>query len=133
MLFRDATALETLSRVNTLVIDKTGTLTKGEPKLIELITTSDVTESELLARVASLEQYSEHPLAEALVGSARERKLKLQDATNFKTVVGLGVEGDVGGERIYVGSDRLYGECRYQGDRVGQVRRPDLYDRVRGS
>ena len=104
VLFRDATALETLSRVNTLVIDKTGTLTKGEPKLIELITTSDVTESELLARVASLEQYSEHPLAEALVGSARERKLKLQDATNFKTVVGLGVEGDVGGERIYVGS-----------------------------
>ena len=103
VLFKDAQSLETLCSVDTLVVDKTGTLTQGRPKLTRLIVTGDLAEDNVLRLAASIERYSEHPLASAVVGEAEVRNLSLQDAQNFETEVGGGVIGEVEGHRVAVG------------------------------
>jgi Cu+-exporting ATPase len=103
ILFRNAEAVEKLREVDTLVVDKTGTLTVGRPKLVDVVSE----DKETLLRIASLERASEHPLAQAIVNGAEERKLALQPAENFQSITGQGVQGIVGGHRVAVGSRRF--------------------------
>jgi P-type Cu+ transporter len=103
ILFRNAEALEKLREVNTLVIDKTGTLTLGRPRLTDLAVVNG-DEREALMLIASLERASEHPLAQAIVTSAEERRIALQPVANFESLTGQGVRGVVAGRRVAVGS-----------------------------
>ena len=103
VLFKDAQSLETLHSVDTLVVDKTGTLTQGRPKLTRLIAVGDLAEDSALSLAASIERYSEHPLASAVVGEAEARHLSLGEARNFEAEVGGGVIGDVENHRVAIG------------------------------
>ncbi|GAB4172737.1 MAG: heavy metal translocating P-type ATPase [Wenzhouxiangellaceae bacterium] len=107
VLFRDAEAIQTLRQVDTLVVDKTGTLTEGRPRLQEVVAVEDFDAGTVLALAASLERGSEHPLAEAIVEGARERNLDLESADSFDSVTGQGVTGTVGGRRIRLGNRAL--------------------------
>jgi Cu+-exporting ATPase len=111
VLVKNAEALERMEAVDTLVIDKTGTLTEGKPKVVAIKPAAGFDERTLLALSASLERMSEHPLADAIVAAARERGLVLEAATDFSTVVGKGATGSVAGRRIVIGSARLLGEA----------------------
>jgi Cu+-exporting ATPase len=104
VLVRSAEALETLAKVDTLVVDKTGTLTVGKPQLTEVIAAGGVGDVEMLSAVASLERASEHPLASAIVMGATERGVALADVAEFASVTGKGVTGMVGGQRVAVGN-----------------------------
>jgi Cu+-exporting ATPase len=107
VLVREAQALEQLASVDTLIVDKTGTLTKGAPKLSDSVTLGDVDEDELLRLAASLERASEHPLAEAITEAARDRDLKLADAEDFEAQTGKGITGRVDEHEIAVGTPAL--------------------------
>jgi Cu+-exporting ATPase len=104
VLIRNAEALEALEKVDTLVVDKTGTLTEGKPKLISIETENP---DETLRLAASLEQASEHPLASAIVAGARERGLALASVTDFRSLTGRGVTGIVDGRSVAVGNAAL--------------------------
>ena len=104
ILFRDAEAIETLRDVDTLVVDKTGTLTLGAPNLSEVATAAGFNQAELLQLVSSLESQSEHPLAAAIVNGARDRGFEPGTAAEFQSVTGKGVTGDVGGRRVVLGN-----------------------------
>jgi Cu+-exporting ATPase len=105
ILFRNAEAVEKLREVDTLVVDKTGTLTVGRPELVDFIV-EGIDEREALQLIASLERASEHPLAQAIVRAAEGRKLVLQPVENFHSITGQAVEGLVAGRRLTVGSAR---------------------------
>jgi Cu+-exporting ATPase len=107
VLIRNAEALETLEKVDTLVVDKTGTLTEGKPHLETVKTTGDADEGKLLQFAASLERSSEHPLASAIVGGAEQKGLALMPTSDFKSVTGQGITGIVDGHRVAVGNARL--------------------------
>lgn len=107
VLIKDAESLERLEKVNTLVIDKTGTLTEGKPALKTVFALKDFKENDLLALAASLERASEHPLAEAIVRGAKAKKLKLKTPKNFKAVVGKGVSGTVSGKAVDLGNSAM--------------------------
>jgi len=107
VLFKNAEAIETLRKVNTLVVDKTGTLTEGRPKLTEVVTADGWDRKELLALVASLEKGSEHPLAEAIVEGALERGVETVDTEDFASYTGKGVSGKVKGRRVALGNLKL--------------------------
>jgi Cu+-exporting ATPase len=110
VLIKNAEALETLEKVNTLVVDKTGTLTEGKPKLTMFANTGVVDDGTALRLAASLERSSEHPLATAFVAAANERGLKLQPASEFRSVTGKGVIGTVDGRAIALGNQSLLAE-----------------------
>ncbi len=103
VLIKNAEAMERLEKVDTLVVDKTGTLTEGKPRLVALQVATGFTEDDVLAMVAALEAASEHPLAQAIVRSARERKLELPAASEFQSHTGGGVSGLIGGRAVLVG------------------------------
>jgi len=107
VLIKNAESLERLEKVDTLVIDKTGTLTAGTPRVTVVVPAAGFDESAVLSFGASLENSSEHPLAAALLHAAAERKVKLQDVTNFASFTGKGVTGIIGGRRIAVGNAAL--------------------------
>ncbi|MEN3792648.1 heavy metal translocating P-type ATPase [Fulvimarina sp. MAC3] len=107
VLIKDAEALERFEKIDTLVIDKTGTLTEGRPKLTDVITAEGVDETRFLSAAASLERGSEHPLAEAIVAGAKERDAKLTDASDFDSVTGKGVKGLIEGEKIALGNKAM--------------------------
>ena len=107
VLFKNAEAVETLRKINTLVVDKTGTLTLGKPRLTGVIPAPEFTEQRLLSLAASLEKGSEHPLAAALVEGAQERDLSLVDAKDFISHTGKGVSGQVEGSEVLLGNGRL--------------------------
>jgi Cu+-exporting ATPase len=107
VLFKNAEAMEKLREVDTLVVDKTGTLTEGRPRLATVETLRGVAEEELLRLAASLERGSEHPLAAAIVAGAEARGLCLEPATSFESHTGRGVTGTVGGLRLALGNRRL--------------------------
>jgi Cu+-exporting ATPase len=107
VLIRDAEALETLEKVDTLVIDKTGTLTEGRPELVSIVPFEEMSEEELLALAASLERHSEHPLAQAIVRAAAERSLLLHPVTEFASQTGMGVTGLVAGQPVAIGNHHL--------------------------
>jgi len=107
VLIKSAEALERMEKVDTLVVDKTGTLTEGKPKVVAVVPAQGLTEAEILPLAASLERSSEHPLATAIVAAAKERGLALQEAAEFSSVTGKGVVGTVGGRRVALGNARL--------------------------
>ncbi len=107
VLFKNAEALEVLRKVDTLVVDKTGTLTEGKPKLVSVIVTEGFDEQDSLRLAASLERASEHPLAEAIVQGAEERGVALTQADDFQSVTGKGVTGTVDGRKIALGNLKL--------------------------
>jgi Cu+-exporting ATPase len=104
VLIKDAESLEVMEKIDTLVVDKTGTLTEGKPKLVAVEPTGDFDESDFLRLAASLEQVSEHPLAEAIVRGAKERQVALVDAEDFDSVTGKGVRGTVDGRGVALGN-----------------------------
>jgi P-type Cu+ transporter len=107
VLIKNAEALERFEKVDTLVVDKTGTLTEGKPKVVAAIPAAGVDESTLLTLAASVERSSEHPLAGAIVSSARERGLTIQEAREFSSITGKGVSGRVDGRQIVIGNAKL--------------------------
>ena len=107
ILIKSAEALERLEKVDTLVVDKTGTLTEGRPKVIAVVTTEGMSENDGLAMAASLERSSEHPLAAAIVAAAREKGAEPRDVANFASVTGKGVTGVVGGRATAIGNAAL--------------------------
>jgi Cu2+-exporting ATPase len=107
ILIKDAATLEGIGALDAIALDKTGTLTVGEPALTDLITLDDRPEDELLRLVAGAEQGSEHPLAAAIVGEARERGIELSEASAFEAVAGHGLKATVEGRRLAVGNARL--------------------------
>ena len=104
VLIRDAEALEIMERVNTLVVDKTGTLTEGRPRLVTVKTADGFSEKEMLALAAGLERSSEHPLGAAIVAGAEERGLDLSTPQNFRSVTGAGIAGEINGRRVAIGN-----------------------------
>jgi P-type Cu+ transporter len=107
VLIKNAEALERLAKVGTLVVDKTGTLTEGKPKVTTLVPAEGIDEAELLRLAASLERASEHPLAAAIVAAAKEREIELAEADDFDSVTGKGVQGKVDGHAVALGNGRL--------------------------
>lgn len=106
VLYRDAETLETLAEVDLLILDKTGTLTEGRPR-VTAVQTFEYAEDQLLALAASLEQASEHPLAGSVIEAARDRGLTLSAPGNFESRTGLGIVGEVGAHQVAVGNRRL--------------------------
>ena len=107
VLIKSAESLERLEKVDTLVVDKTGTLTEGHPRVTAVVPADGYTEEAMLAAAASLEQSSEHPLAAAIVAAARERKVAIAEAADFRSMTGKGVSGAVSGHKVALGNARL--------------------------
>ncbi|HEX7607131.1 MAG TPA: copper-translocating P-type ATPase, partial [Usitatibacter sp.] len=107
VLFRDAEAIELLRRIDTLIVDKTGTLTVGKPAFHSIAAQPGFTEDEVLRIAASLDQGSEHPLADAIVAEARKRSLALSKASDFESATGVGVRGKVDGRAVALGNTML--------------------------
>ena len=110
ILVKSAEALEVLHRADTLVVDKTGTLTEGKPRLVAVQTLDALAEDEVLRLAAGLERGSEHPLAAAIAQAAHERGISLPEAAEFQAVPGKGVTGSVEGHRVAIGSEAFLGE-----------------------
>ena len=111
VLIKSAEALERMEKVDTLVVDKTGTLTEGKPSVVAIKTVQGIAEADLLRLTASLERSSEHPLAAAIVRAANERGLTLGAVENFDSPVGKGVTGSVGGRKLVIGNQRIMTEA----------------------
>jgi Cu+-exporting ATPase len=108
VLVKNAEALELMEKVDTLVVDKTGTLTEGKPQLVDVVAVGGMPANELLRLVASLELGSEHPLAAAITRGAEERKVPLANAADFRSQTGKGVTGTIDGKRVAVGNLALF-------------------------
>ncbi|MCX8278772.1 heavy metal translocating P-type ATPase [Phyllobacterium sp. 0TCS1.6C] len=107
VLIKDAEALERFAGVDTLIVDKTGTLTEGKPKLSDIVTAEGFDENKVLALAASLEKGSEHPLAEAILAAAKERGLALGDVSDFEAATGKGVSGTIAGNTVLIGNSTM--------------------------
>jgi len=107
VLIKDAEALERMAKVDTLIVDKTGTLTKGKPKLTDVTVLDDESEETILTLAAALEKGLERPLAEAIVDGAQEKGIKVGNAENFKAVTGKGVSGTVSGRAVALGNTAM--------------------------
>jgi P-type Cu+ transporter len=107
VLIRNAEALETLEKVDTVVVDKTGTLTVGKPRVETVRTAGDISETDLLRFAASVERSSEHPLASAIVAAAQEKGLPLDQVSDFASETGQGIRGTVSGRKVAIGNGRL--------------------------
>ena len=118
ILIRDAQALEQFERIDTVVLDKTGTLTEGKPKLVSIVTAGGVEENELLRLAASVERGSEHPLASAILKAANERGLALGEVSGFVSPSGKGASGTVDGKTIALGNAALMGELKIATDEL---------------
>ena len=110
VLIKDAEALERMAGVDTLIVDKTGTLTMGKPKLTDTVALADMAEADLLSLAAALERGSEHPLAEAIVEGAEAQRAPRQEAADFEAVTGKGVRGTVGGRAVALGNAAMMTE-----------------------
>lgn len=107
VLIKGAEHLENAHRVTTVVLDKTGTITKGKPEVTDILTFSGYTENELLQLAATAERGSEHPLGEAIVDGAKGRQLKLGEVSYFQAIPGYGIEAEIGGKRILIGTKKF--------------------------
>ena len=114
VLIKNAEALEILEKVNMLVVDKTGTLTEGKPRLVSVV--SNIDEKEFLSLTGSLERQSEHPLAESIVTGAEERKADFKAVEDFKSITGKGVSGNVGGRVVVLGNQGMLDETNVEAD-----------------
>jgi Cu+-exporting ATPase len=124
VLFKNAEAIELLRKVNTLVVDKTGTLTVGKPKLVAVKPVGSVTESELLSLAAAVERGSEHPLAASIVSGAEEKGISVPAATDFASVTGKGVTGAVAGRRIALGNRALLEHLGFDASPLAAIAEP---------
>ena len=107
VLIKNAEALEVMEKIDTLIVDKTGTLTEGKPRLTSVVPVDEINESDLLRLAASIERGSEHPLAAAIVAGAQQRNLKLSEAQDFQSITGKGVIGRVDDRQIALGNAKL--------------------------
>ncbi len=107
ILFKDASAIESLCTIDTLIVDKTGTLTEGRPRFDQVLASADFQGDQVLQWAASLDQGSEHPLAVAIVQAATAQKLQIDPVTQFDSLTGLGVKGVVAGQGLYLGNAML--------------------------
>ncbi|MBC7698537.1 MAG: copper-translocating P-type ATPase [Bacteroidia bacterium] len=114
VLFRDAAAIENFHKVDTLIVDKTGTLTEGKPRFNLAVAASGFNEDEVLRLAASLDQGSEHPLADAIVKAAREQNLTLDKVDGFESSTGIGVRGSVNGKQLALGNTALMTQVNVQ-------------------
>ena len=121
VLFREAAAIEMLSRVDTLVLDKTGTITEGRPRLTDVVAAPGKEESEVLALAAALEAASEHPLAHAVLSGAKERGVGYQNADDFASETGRGVRGKVDGRSVRLGNRKMVEACSLDDDLAGKA------------
>lgn len=121
VLIKNAEALERFSKVDALIVDKTGTLTVGKPKLTAVLPEKGEDEAELLSIAASLERGSEHPLAEAIVAGAQDRGIVLTKAQDFEAITGKGVTGKVAGKRVALGNARLVADLGLDGKSAAEV------------
>ena len=121
VLIKNAEALERFAKVDTLIVDKTGTLTEGKPKLVAVLPESNHDETEVLRLAATLEKGSEHPLAEAIVSGAEARNVTLGKADDFEAVTGKGVKGVVDGKPVALGNARLLEELGLDGGHLMEV------------
>lgn len=112
VLIKNAEALETLEKIDTLVVDKTGTLTEGKPRLVSIVASPGHTDVELLRLAASLERGSEHPLAAAIIAGAAERKVELAPVEHFQSLTGRGIVGSVDSRAVALGNRKLLEERR---------------------
>ncbi len=110
VLIRKAEALEALEKVDTVVVDKTGTLTEGKPRVVSVVAVEGISGDELVRLATSLERGSEHPLAAAIVGGAEERGLKISEVKAFESLTGRGVKGEVGGRAVAIGNLKMLQE-----------------------
>jgi len=107
ILIKGGESLETAHKLDTIVFDKTGTLTRGEPEITDIVTQNDYSEEEILKYAASAEKVSEHPLAEAIIKRAKEKKIELHDPKNFNAIEGHGIEAEVDGKKVLLGNLKL--------------------------
>ncbi|MBX9676293.1 MAG: heavy metal translocating P-type ATPase [Methylotenera sp.] len=114
VLFRDAAAIENFRKVDTLIVDKTGTLTEGKPRFNQALAISGYTEDEVLRLAASLDQGSEHPLADAIVKAAREKNLVIDKVEDFESSTGIGVRGTLNGKQLALGNTALMTQLNVQ-------------------
>ena len=121
VLIRDAEALETFAKADTLIVDKTGTLTVGKPQLVAVLPAAGHDEESILRLAASLERGSEHPLADAIVTGAQERGIALVKVADFQAITGKGVRGVVAGRSIALGNASLVAEAGLDGGRLTAV------------
>ncbi|MCH7521971.1 MAG: copper-translocating P-type ATPase [Candidatus Marinimicrobia bacterium] len=121
VLIKNAEVLETMEKVDTLVVDKTGTLTEGKPKLTSIVNRSGQTDDALLQLAASLEQGSEHPLAGAIVAAANERGLTLIPVEDFRSITGKGITGRVDGRAVTIGNAALLDETGSDSGALGRL------------
>jgi len=128
VLIKSAESLERMEKVDTLVVDKTGTLTEGKPKVTTVVPAQGLTESDLLRLAASLERSSEHPLAAAILAAAKEKNITIEEPTEFASVTGKGVTGKVGGRPVSLGNAKLMSD---QGIELGDL--SAKADELRGS
>jgi Cu+-exporting ATPase len=112
VLIKNAEALEVLEKVDTLAVDKTGTLTEGKPRVVSIIPLGGNSESDVLRIAASLELASEHPLAGAILAAAREKNISLSEVKNFQAAIGKGISGDMDGGRVALGNIQFMDESR---------------------
>ena len=110
VLIKNAEALEKMNKIDTLIVDKTGTLTEGKPSVEKVVAEDGFNENDVLQKIASLNKYSEHPLAEAIVKYGKEKKVSFSDVKDFKAVAGKGVRGIIDGKRIASGNKKLMEE-----------------------
>ncbi len=107
ILIRNAEALETLETIDTLVVDKTGTLTQGKPELVAITPSGGLSDDDLLALAAAVERGSEHPLGAAIVSGAEARSVRHEDAAAFSSITGEGIRADVAGRRVAIGNEKM--------------------------
>ena len=139
VLFRRGDALQSLNDVQTVALDKTGTLTQGRPELTDLTVTKGFVEYDALRLIASVEATSEHPIAEAIVRFAEQRGLTLAPVDEFRSITGYGVSAEAEGHKILVGADRFMlregialDEVDGVGTRLGQAGKTPLYAAIDG-
>jgi len=112
ILIKDAATLEKLHKVNTVVVDKTGTITKGKPTLVDIHNLSNLKDDELVSILASLEKKSEHPIAHAIVSYAQEKSITISEISNFEGIQGKGLKGIINGTEYFIGNAQLVSELK---------------------
>lgn len=132
VLIKNAEALEVMEKITTLVVDKTGTLTEGKPKLSAIQIVKDADENEILRYAAALEKNSEHPLAHAIVSGAEERRLTLPTVSAFESLTGRGLKGQIEGKSVLIGNRRLLEEQGVPAAELSELAR-DLQNRGEGA
>ncbi len=118
ILVKDAATLEKLHKVDTVVVDKTGTITKGKPTLVDIQNLANLKDDELVSILASLEKKSEHPIAHAIVNYGQEKNIPISEVTNFESLQGQGLKGKVNGTEYFVGNVKLINDLKVSFDPV---------------